>query len=201
MTHRRRSAADQGASMKIRVFVALALTIFLAAFLVACDDGSTQPELPVTAQNQVTPAAPTAVPPTNTPVPPTNTPVPPTNTPVPPTNTPVPPTNTPVPPTNTPVPPTATPTNTPVPPTNTPVPPTAYTGASDEHTCADSYNSGTDRRRLRAEPTLQLLSRPLHQCRRQRPYARTLHDNRAGRRSAEVPLRKQELQRAQPHWR
>ena len=58
--------------MKIRVFVALALTIFLAAFFVACDDGSTQPELPVTAQNQVTPA-PTAVPPTNTPVPPTNT--------------------------------------------------------------------------------------------------------------------------------
>ena len=42
--------------MKIRVFVALALTIFLAAFFVACDDGSTQPELPVTAQNQVTPA-------------------------------------------------------------------------------------------------------------------------------------------------
>ena len=66
MTHRRRPAADQGASMKIRVFAALALTIFLAAFLVACDDGSDQPELPVTAQNQVTPA-PTAVPPTNTP--------------------------------------------------------------------------------------------------------------------------------------
>ena len=66
--------------MKIRVFAALALTIFLAAFLVACDDGSDQPELPVTAQNQVTPA-PTAVPPTNTPVPPTKTPVPPTATP------------------------------------------------------------------------------------------------------------------------
>ena len=43
--------------MKIRVFAALALTIFLAAFVVACDDGSGDPELPVTAQNQVTPCS------------------------------------------------------------------------------------------------------------------------------------------------
>ena len=80
--------------MKMKIIAALALTICFAAFLVACDDGSGEPELPVTAQNQVTPrgadsraAYEYTGSPTATPVPPTNTPVPPTNTAVP-TNTP-----------------------------------------------------------------------------------------------------------------
>ena len=117
--HANFKAARAVALAQTRLFTAVALTIIAAALLAACDDGSAEPQPPITAQNQ-TALAPTTAPPTNTPEPTaTNTPEPtPTNTPEPTaTNTPPAPTNTPEPtstpkPTNTPT-PTRTPTQTP----------------------------------------------------------------------------------------
>ena len=135
-------AAAVFSSARTRLFAALALTIFMATFLAACEDGSAEPQPPATAQNQ-TALAPTAAPPTNTPEPiatATNTPMPPTATP---THTPLPPTSTPDPTaTNTPLPPTATATHTPV-PTHTPDPTATRTPTSTPRPTRTATSSPT----------------------------------------------------------